>query len=157
MDNDTAGEYPQPLSRTGFVNCPIVTDGTASTTARLRAVNMSVTGTANWNENMVKFFIENTGASACTVQVVNTSDRTSSGIRANVGSAISLAAGGHQTSVLYPTQQYLEVTGTSGNSTVRIQLESRLRWQELGFAKDDPYYPTALWKPINEPTFAQLT
>jgi len=154
MDS-TAGEYGQPISRTAFVHCPIYSTGTATVTARLRASNMEITGVGSLTAHRTRIWIENTGNSAVGVQFSETSDRTSSGVRSSVGTA-TLAVKGNSLIEFNAAQKYLELKGTSGESTVRFQVESRLRYDVLGFDRADPYYPTIMWKPFNESTWAAL-
>lgn len=154
MDS-TAGEYGQPISRTGFVQCPIYSTGTTTVTARLRAQNMEITGVGSLTNHLTRIWVQNTGNSAISIKFAETSDRSVAGVRSTVGTA-TLAAGGNSVISFNAAQKFLELSGTSGESTLRFQVESRLRYDLLGFDRADPFYPTVLWKPFNDSTWANL-
>jgi len=166
-----SGEYPQPLDCPAFVQQPVV-PGYA--TVRLRAgLQMSGTGTSPvLADNLVLATIENVGSVSVTCQFRQVGDY-SSGIpaynasstdgiivtpgggtigqttpyRSNLSSSLTIVPGGRKTTTFTPTQQYVELWGISGNSQIRLQLETQLPWTELSFAKNDPTYPPALWQP----------
>ena len=48
-----------------------------------------------------------------------------------------------------PRHTYLEVFTPAGTSSLRMQLSSRLRWDELAFDKTDAHYPPFLWNVKN--------
>lgn len=146
------GEYPQPLVRTTNVQCPVVG---GYYTARLQVQGDLVhSATADglnesgYVDNTTMVVVENTGQNAFTMQLVGTNDYTS-GPRENVGAAKTLVPLGRTTYSVVPRHTYLEVRGLAGTSTLRMQLSSRLKWDELGFDKTDAFYPPFLWNVKN--------
>jgi len=137
------GEYPNPLPRKTFVNCPVVS---GYVTARLQSqapIPDSISGTA---QNMLCTF-ENVGGTAFSVLLRETPDRSISGTRYNLTSPIFLVPAGQVTQTVLGKQPYLEVycTGTT-TGQLRLQIDSQRRWNELGFGKDDPFYPPQLFQ-----------
>lgn len=92
-------------------------------------------------DNNCQVIVENVGDTNFTVQLTETSDRTISGTRDNLGSAYALVPGGRRVYNVLPVKEYVEVKSTSGDGQLRLQLESKLRWNQLGFNDDDPFYP----------------
>lgn len=135
------GEYSQPLLRTTNVQCPVVA---GYVTARLQVEGNPLISVSGFVDNTTLVSLENTGLTAVSLRLQGTNDYTS-GPREWVGSAVSLVPTGHSTITVTPRHTYLEVVGQSGTSSVRLQLSSRLRWSELGFARNDPYYPPFLF------------
>ncbi len=140
------GEYPQPLSRKHFVNCPVVSGYVA---ARLQAedwVQPIVSGLGLPTQMMVTF--ENVGGTAFSVLLRETNDRSVSGTRYSLTSPVMVVPAGQTTlQVTGGVLPYLEVycTGTTvGN--LRMQIESQRQWRELAFDRTDPFYPTELWQ-----------
>ena len=148
---NNSGDYTSPLVRKTFVSIPIVTNGTQSVTGRFRAQNL--TG-GTFSGDKVFATLHNTGNASITVEFQETDDRRT-GVRTTVGTPVTLVPGAQDTQTLQLTKEFLEVKGTSGESYLRLQLESRIRWDDLGFAKDDPFYPTKLWK-ANVPSYSSL-
>ena len=140
------GEYVQPLPRKTLVQCPVVSgyvtsrvytqdDGPPASSGGTTASNMMVT-------------FENVGNTFFSVHLRETSDRSISGTRYNLTTIpVYLVPGGQQTQLLSGKRSFLEVycTGTT-TGNLRMQIDSQRRWSELGFSKDDPYYPTQLWQ-----------
>ncbi len=94
---------------------------------------------------------ENVGNTQFSVVLRETNDRSVSGTRYTLpgftGTAVALVPGGQVALSLQSHLTYMEVycTGTtSGN--LRLQLDSQRKWTELGFNKDDPYYPPQLFQ-----------
>jgi hypothetical protein len=173
------GQYTQPLNRPAFVQDPVVA---GFTTMRLWAgLQMSGTGTSpSLTDNLVLATLENTGDVSVTAQFRQVGDYSSGlpaynavltdGIiatpgsgtkaqtapyRSNLGSTHTLVPGGRKTISFTPTQQYVELWGVSGGpSQIKLQLDTQVPWTLLGFAKNDPTYPPALWQPptYNPPT-----
>jgi hypothetical protein len=145
------GEYPQPLPRVTNVQCPVIA---GYTTARLRAQssqNGDLFGGASNEDHTTAITIENAGLSTVTVQLKETDDRSPSGIRTNLGTAQTVVPTGRQTVTVIPSKKFMEVTSTSGDGFVRMQLQSKIRWDLLAFAKNDPFYPSVLWQPAGLP------
>lgn len=151
------GEYPQPLVRTTNVQCPVVS---GYITARLQVQGDLVhSATADglsesgYVDNTTMVVVENTGAQSFTMQLLGTNDYTS-GPRENVGAVKTLVPLGRTTYSVVPRHTYLEVRTLSGTSALRMQLSSRLRWDQLGFDKTDPFYPPVLVNAKNPLTSA---
>ena len=151
--------YHQPLVRKHFIQVPAIADvstGTRNVTARLRAQNLiETTGSLHRSTHVLA---ENTGDAEVTIQFqTSISDNPGSG-RTDIGTAMTLKPGGGMISqTIFPAQEYMELKTLAGESEVRVQLESRLRWSTLGFDikgfEDDPFYPTRLWRINNLPSF----
>ena len=151
------GEYPDSLVRTTNVRCPVVG---GYITARLQAQGDLVHSATSdglsesgYNPNTTMVVIENAGQNAFTMQLLGTNDYTS-GPRENIGAAVTLVPSGKKTYSVVPRHTYLEVQTTAGTSALQMQLSSRLRWDELGFDKTDPFYPPFLWNAKNPITSA---
>lgn len=153
-----AGAYTQPLVRKSFVDAPVVSlsNGTATTTARLRATAIT-SGAANRTENAVLVTAHNYSGTILTFRLEETSSEVYTASRTQLGSTFILQPGGETSQTIYPSLPYLELKGIAGNGDVRIQLDSRIEWQRLAFAKDDYTYPTALLTlPSNVPSWSEL-
>lgn len=141
------GEYAQPLPRKTVVQCPVVS---GYVTSRLYASDSrhppAISGGTTATNMLVTF--ENVGGTQFSVLLRETDDRTVSGTRYDLMSAVSLVPGGQSTHVLSQRRPYLEVlcTGTT-TGELRMQIDSQRQWQQLAFSKDDPYYPVSLWRP----------
>lgn len=141
------GEYISPLTRRTLVNCAVVS---GYVTARLRADDWFAPAISGGPTNMLVTF-ENVGNTYFSVVLNETSDRSVSGTRSRLagfsGTAVYLVPGGQQTIALTGKQPFVEVysTGTT-NGNLRMQIDSQRKFNELGFAKDDPYYPPSLYQ-----------
>lgn len=144
------GEYPQPLLRTTTVQTPVVG---GYVTARLRVMGEPVTAQSGWVDNTTLVLLENTGGQAVTLRLQGCNDYTS-GPREWVGASQTVVSFGRTTYSVTPRHAYLEVKGLSGTSAVRMQLSSRLGWNQLGFDKTDPFYPPFLFNARNPLTTA---
>jgi hypothetical protein len=138
-----AGEYPQPLTRVTTLQCPVVS---GYSTGRLKLQDIPVSGTSDL---LSHFTVENVGSTSVSVQL--RASNSTGGPWTNVGSSTALAIGGRSTFSATAPQRYIEVHGTSGSGEVRLQIASKLRWDELGFSKTDASYPTSLWQPVDLP------
>lgn len=116
------GEYPQPLARIAPLNFTAVG---GYTTLRLR--NLSVTTLAPEAAKSTIIY-QNTGEETVVLQLVETPSIIS-GPRTNVGAAITVVPSGFKSLSFTPAKSILEVSCTSGTSTVRAQLESLLNWE----------------------------
>lgn len=143
-----SGEYPQPLVRTQIIQVPVVS---GSVTARLE-VHPDPVRISGYENNTTLFTLENSGNTSFTMQLKETDDRTVSGARSNIGAAVTLVPLGERTLSLIPSKKYLEVWGTSGDGRLRMQIASKLRWNVLGFNKDDFGYPRRISEPGGVPT-----
>lgn len=151
------GEYPEALVRTTSVRCPVVG---GYITARLQVQGDLVHSATSdgldesgYNPNTTMVVLENTGNSAFKMQLLGTNDYTL-GPRENIGVNQTLVPCGKTSFAATPRHTYLEVFTTEGTSALRMQLSSRLRWDELGFDKTDPFYPPFLWNAKNPRTEA---
>lgn len=133
-----SGEY-NPTDRPTVVNTVVVAN---NVTARLQTQH-DIVDQANRVENLTEVTLENQGDTAITIQLQETADKSATGSRANVGAAQALVVGGTVKYVVYPTKKYLEIKSTSGNGNVKVTLNSKIRWQQLAFAKTDTFYPTS--------------
>jgi len=152
------GEYPQPLTRVTNVQAPVVG---GYVTVRLQAQGdlvLSASSGSGLNEsgyvdNTTMVTMENTGANTVSVRLQGCNDYTS-GPREWVGAQQTVVPSGRTVYSVTPRHLYLELQGISGTSAVRMQLASRLKWDELGFDKTDPFYPPFLFNARNPLTFA---
>lgn len=135
------GDYAQPLVRTTNVHCPIVG---GYYTARLQVMGNPLNSTSGFVDNTTAVVLENVGSNTVVVQLTGCNDYTS-GPRENLGASKTVVPRGRATYSVTPRHTYLEVRGLSGTSALRVQLSSRLLWNELGFDKRDAFYPPSLW------------
>ena len=144
------GEYTSPLVRKTQVQCPVIS---GYVTARLYSnddIPVAISGVPA-TQMLVTF--ENVGNTQFAVNLQETADRSVSGVRYTLNNApINLVPGGQVTALLGGSLPFLEVycTGTTSGE-LRMQIDSQRQWRELGFAKDDPFYPTQLWQAIVQP------
>jgi phage tail sheath protein FI len=144
------GEYTQPLVRKTLVQVPVIS---GYVTSRLQAQDHFQPVISGTNTNML-VTLENTGVNATTVSLRETSDRSISGTRYTIMNAVTLVPGGQSTQLVnkgYLPYVELYCTGsdtTNGQtqSNIRMQIDSRRQWTEMGFAKDDPFYPPQLFQ-----------
>lgn len=147
---NNVGNYAQPLDRTLFVEAPLL-DG--YTTLRLRG-DLQTSGTTVYagtmpvlNDNLMRAIVSNTGMSAGTVQLMQRPVTTGS-YRVALGSPVVLQPGGRSTISATPIHNYIEMTCSGGGPTkIRVQITSRIEYQEQGFARSETIYPQQLWAP----------
>lgn len=144
------GEYPGAIQRTTTVNCPVVG---GYVTARLRVSGEPLNSASGYVDNLTAVRLENVGNAAVSVRLQGVDDY-SSGAREWVGAQQTLVPSGRVTYNVNPRHLHLEVKGMSGTSQLRMELSSRLRWNELGFDKADPFYPPFLFNARNPLTTA---
>lgn len=148
------GEYPQALVRNTNVFCPVVS---GYATARLRREDPlfgSGNVAASEDNAQTQVTLRNLGSRSVTVQLKQSdvtdapgtdSSGSPSGTRLNVGSAVTLVAGGQDTLNVVAYKKFLEVYGTSGGpSDVHVQVSGKIRWEQMAFDKADPLYPAVL-------------
>lgn len=138
------GEYVQPMPRKTLVQCPVVS---GYVTARLQAQDSVSPSISGHNTKMLVTF-ENVGNTHFSVHLRETNDRSISGTRYNLTSTpVYLVPGGQQAHLLSGKLDIMEVycTGTT-TGNLRLQVDSQRRWNELGFSRDDPYYPPSLYQ-----------
>lgn len=140
------GEYVQPLPRKTLVQCPVVSGYVTSRLYTQDDWPPAISGGVSYSNMLVTF--ENVGNTYFSVHLRETDDRSVSGTRYNLtATPVYLVPGGQQTQLLSGKRNFLEVfcTGTT-TGFLRMQLDAQRRWSELGFAKDDPYYPPQLFQ-----------
>jgi len=144
------GEYPQPLVRKTLVQAPVIS---GYVTVRLQAQDYyppTISGAAT---NML-VTLENTGVNATTVSLRETNDDSISGTRFTIMNPVTIVRGGQVTQFVnkgYLPIMELYCTGSDAatgqtSSNIRMQIDSQRRWTEMGFAKDDPFYPPQLFQ-----------
>ena len=145
------GEYVQPLVRKTLVQVPVVS---GYVTSRLQTQDdylPSISGGTTQTNMLVTF--ENVGNTYFSVNLRETDDRSISGTRYNLNSTpVFLVPGGQSTQMLSGKRAFLEVfcTGTT-TGNLRMQIDSQRRWTEMGFGKDDPFYPPQLFQATVNP------
>jgi hypothetical protein len=141
-----SGTYGQPLQRTANIKLELVSGYTTGRLFCRLALGVSGNPTSNpvVSYDSVTANYNNTGPNAVTFQVLQTDD-LASGPRTNLGSAVTLVAGGMTTVSFTPQAHYIEFKATANGPTeVRAQLTSQLTWTPLGFSKLDPFYDQTL-------------
>jgi len=140
------GEYVQPLVRKTLVQVPVIS---GYVTARLQDQSYYPAAISGVPATNMMVTVENTGINTTSVLLQETSDRSISGTRYTVMSAVTVVPGGQ--TVQYVNKGYLPYlelycNGTNGNSNIRMQIDSQRRWTEMGFDKFDPFYPPVLFQ-----------
>jgi hypothetical protein len=144
------GEYPEGLLRTTNIKVLVAT---GYTTARLQVQGEPTNSGSGLNASATFVSMKNVSTQTVGLQLQGTDDYTS-GPWEWVGAAQSLVPSGGTNYTVNPRHKYLEVVGQSGQGHVEIQLSSRLRWDELGFAKTDATFPQHFNTARNPLTFA---
>ena len=144
------GEYVEGLLRTTNVMAPVVG---GYVTSRLRVQGEPTVSTSGWVDATTAVVIQNTGIQSVTVRLQGCADYLS-GPREWVGASQTVVPSGRTTYSVTPRHTYLEVKCLSGTSAIKMQLSSRLKWEQLGFDKSDPYYPPFLFNARNPLTAA---
>jgi hypothetical protein len=150
------GIYGQPLQRTANIKLELVSGYTTGRLYARLALGVSGNPTSNpvLNYDQVTANFNNTGPNSATLQVLQTDD-LASGPRTNLGSPVTLVAGGMTTVQFTPQAHYVEFKCTGGGPTeFRAQMTSQLTWTLLGFSKLDPLYDQILvqgpYTPFNQ-------
>ena len=134
------------MVRKTLVQCPVVSGYVTSRLYTQDDWPPAISGGTTQTNMLVTF--ENVGNTYFSINLRETDDRSVSGTRYNLTAApVYLVPGGQQTQVLSGTRSFLEVycTGTTSGS-LRMQIDSQRRWSELGFGKDDPFFPPQLFQ-----------
>lgn len=145
------GDYTQPLVRKTLVQVPVIS---GYVTARLQAQDHYPPTVSGFPATNFMVLIENTGGNTTTVSLRETDDRSISGTRYTIMNAVTIVPGGQvMENVTKGYLPFLELycsgsDATTGQtqSSIRMQIEGVRRWNEMGFAKDDPYYPPQLFQ-----------
>lgn len=134
------GEYAQPQTRHQEIRVPVVPGFTTARLSAIPPIYVDNPGTVlSVYSTLVS--LQNTGDLSVTVQLKQT-DNMASGARSNIGPAVALVPLGSKEFTIYPDNKYLELWGAGTNeSTVRMSIDSRIRWSVLGFAKSDTRFP----------------
>jgi hypothetical protein len=116
-------------------------------TSRLYATDWFAPTISGTPETTALVTFENVGNTQFSVLLRETDDRSVSGTRYNLMGAVAVVPGGQKTSSITNRRPYMELycTGTT-TGNLRMQIDSQRQWNELGFAKDDPYYPPQLFQ-----------
>lgn len=126
--------------------CPVVS---GYVTARLQTQSdwpPPISGSTSQAAMLCTF--ENVGNTYFSVNIRETDDRSISGTRYNLtASPVYLVPGGFTQQTLSGKRDFLEVycTGTT-TGQLKLQIDSQRRWTEMGFGKDDPFYPPQLFQ-----------
>jgi hypothetical protein len=146
------GEYPT-LVRSSFWNGPVVA---SKVTGRLR--RQYYTGASGFDGQQHQILCANTGATNFTLQLRQTNSYVS-GPWVNVGAATAMTPHGEAVINAEIINKYLEVTSTSGSGELRLQIQSKVRWDVMAFSKTDAddslsavTYPDELWARLNNDT-----
>jgi hypothetical protein len=146
------GEYPQPLPRKHFVNCPVVS---GYVTARLHAEDVVNPPSPSGPLGNLALIFENVGGTAFSVKVNATNDRSVSGARVLVCDAGTVVPGGMVMKTGATAASYIEIYGEGLSNyfegDLRLQIESIRQWREMGFDRTDPFYPAKLWQATATP------
>jgi hypothetical protein len=144
---DTPG-YNSPQTRTTFVQVPVITIG-GSITARLRANGVVVPqAVGNRAEQACLVTVSHSSGSYCAIQLKQASTNAV-GTGSALGSQMAVVPGGTATAVVYPSLPFIDVVSVSGAGAVRLQMDSRIEWEQMAFAKTDTGVPPSLWKAQN--------
>lgn len=73
------------------------------------------------------------------------SDDGPSGVRTPITAEFGLVAGGRRTIDFWVNQPFIEIKCTGGGGNVRVQINSRLKWEEMAYDKVDPFFAPQLW------------
>ena len=144
------GEYVSPLVRKTQVMCPVVSGYVTSRLLAQDSVPPSASGTP---ATIMSVTFENVGNTQFAVNLNETSDYSTSGVRYALNtSPVNLVPGGMVVQKLDGYRPYLEVycTGTT-TGNLRMQIDAQRRWTELGFNKDDAFYPPQLFQATEIP------
>lgn len=125
---------------------------------RLFAANMNINDSgANRAEHAVLICARNHSGTEVAFQINQVASTSPTATRTQLGSMFDVVSRGDTTQVVYPTQPYLELKGIFGNGIVRLQIESRLMYSRMAFAKTDYVFPlTLLTLPAGLPSFDSL-
>jgi hypothetical protein len=122
------GEYPQPFTQVTNVHMPMVS---GYTTGRLYGRVFKVSG---YDPQETQVLMTNHGTTSITVQMRETDDYVS-GPHTNIGPAVALVPSGQKTVNILPIRNYLEFKSTAGDGQLRVQIASRVKWNEMAFDK----------------------
>ena len=160
------GEYSSPLARVAQFEFPVVAGFTTARWRNLRPGLIDHNGDGDVesaeletgetglcpNATRASILFRNQGSNSVTIQLV-VSDIIG-GLRANLGSPITLNPLGVATSNVAVANNILEVSCTSGTSLLSGQIESLSMWETLAFDRTDPVYPRSLWVGKDRAPFA---
>lgn len=132
------GEYLYPTARTTVVHAQMVS---GYVTARLLVRGAPLPPVIPAEEHATQFILENTGTDSFTLQMFQALDRFPSSGRTVLGPAVTLVpGGGHRMINANPSGYYIEFKATAvdgNNAFLKAQLSSKLKWDILGFTKDE--------------------
>lgn len=144
------GEYGAPFIRKTVVEVPVVyATGTRTTLARLR-LEASSSG-SNVSSELVQVIASNrnfANSGKLAVKIVDLNSLTDD--RTSVQFAASLSSLANKGGSFYTSKPYLEVIVDTGSQSrtvsgiVKIELSSKLRWDQMALADSDNYIPLSL-------------
>ena len=107
------------------------------------------------DDNKVHLTIENTAFPPTTgltftgttifFQVNQTLDDGPSGTRSSLTSQYSVVPGGRRTIDFWVNQPFIEIMCIAGGGNIRAQIDSRLKWEEMAYAKNDTFFAPQLY------------
>lgn len=108
------------------------------------------------NDNKLHFLIEHPSFPPTTgltftgttvfFKVNQCSDDGPSGTRTPISAEMGIVPGGRQTFDIWVNQPFIEIKCTGGRAgSIRVQLASRLKWEEMAYDKTDPFFAPQLW------------
>ena len=150
------GEYNNPAQRVSKIEFPAVSGyTTARMRTRFQGDNQILNGTMSQTAWLTQIQFENLSDSSLTLQLIQTE---SGGPRTNLGSAVTLVGQGTKTVDYSPTKKYIEVSCTSGNGQVRMNIASRLRWEIMAFDdwNDIGRFPNTIVEAEDQTSFDNL-
>jgi hypothetical protein len=134
------GEYSHPLVRPTVFQAPMVS---GYVTARLQWDGVPIA--SGYQDYATQVVLENIGENTFSVQMQQCSDYSATGPREAIGPAQSLVPLGRKTINILVSKPYLEFkasTATNQKANLKVQLNSKVRWNLMGFSELDPTYPT---------------
>jgi len=134
-------------TRTSLHHIPVITIG-GSITAKLRANGVVVDAPGNRNEHACLVTVTHQSGSYCAIQFRQSSSNVV-GTGSNLGGQMGVVPGGAISTVIYPNKPFIEVVAAAGSGNVRVQMDSRVEWERMAFAKTDLGVPPSLWKAEN--------
>ena len=143
-----------PQTRSSYQHVPVITTG-GSITAKLRANGVVSGAPGNRAEHACLVTVTHQSGAYCAIQLRQSSTNVV-GAGTNSGGQLGVVPGGAMTTVIYPNKPFIEIASVSGSGAVRLQLDSRIEWERMAFAKTDVGVPPSLWKAENVPTESSL-
>lgn len=140
------GAYVEPLIRTTWVMCPMVSGYVGS---RLRVADYSF-GTnyagIDLEDSKVHLTIENvSNGTTVYFQVQQTPDDGPSGTRSSITPQYAIAPLGKRVVDFYINAPFIEIKCVGGGGNIRAQVDSRLKWEQMAMDRRDTFGDPNLW------------